>query len=206
MMISPDEGRRPITDQKIFFFDVETTGLDPKLHDIVQISGLIEYRGQVVKEFDLKCQPINWDSISQEALDITCLTLDDLKGFPDHNESYQKLIKIMDSVVDKYDKTDKMIIAGYNVDFDITMLQSFFEKHGNKYMYSYFNSHRMDVYRVLNAFWGYNDMLRTFPDLKLETVARQFGIKHEAHDALSDIRVTRRLAHRIIAETPILLF
>lgn len=54
---------------KVLYFDCETTGTDPIEQDITQISGLIEIDGKVVDKFNFRCQPLNWDGISPEALE-----------------------------------------------------------------------------------------------------------------------------------------
>ena len=34
-------------DKKVFWFDVETTGLDSKIHDIIQLACIIEINGEI---------------------------------------------------------------------------------------------------------------------------------------------------------------
>ena len=43
---------------KIFYFDTETTGLDPKRHDIIQLAYIVEINGEVKEEGEFKLQPI----------------------------------------------------------------------------------------------------------------------------------------------------
>ena len=66
---------------KIFFNDVESTGLNAKTQDIVQIGGLITENFRPLEEINLKCQPRRWDTISDTALKINHNTRETLKTY-----------------------------------------------------------------------------------------------------------------------------
>jgi len=183
-----------IKSNKILWFDVETTGLDPKENDIIQLSGMIEIDNEIKDTFNFKMQPYNWNSISDEALKINNTTIEDLKSYEDPNIQYKKFRSILDKYVSKFDKLDKFIAAGYNVRFDIDFLKEYFIKNNNSYLFSYIGGYSLDVYQIVIALYHLN-LKREYPvkNFKLETLAQDEGIEIKAHDALSDVEATREL-------------
>ena len=117
--------------RKVLYFDVETTGLDAKLNDIIQLSGIIEIDGEIKETFNLKMQPFDWTTISSEALNVTGTTDEMLKSYGTPQKAFSDFIGLLSTYVDRYDKTDKMYAAGYNVQFDIGFLREFFLKNGD---------------------------------------------------------------------------
>ena len=67
----------------------------------------------------------------------------------------------------------------------------FFAKNGDVYYGSWFNWKRIDPLGVLYFMDGMGKI--SLPNYKLETVCDHFGIKIDAHDAISDIRATKQL-------------
>lgn len=176
--------------QKIFWFDVETTGLDPKKHDIVKLAYLVDIDHEL-KESGCFCfRPKNVPAIMPQAMEVNKLTVDQVMKFPPSEEGYEKIIKRLDHYVDKYDKHDKLIIGGYNVHFDINFFRSFFLSHGNSYFGSYFFAPPLDVYSLVSLNLRKGLRLENY---RLETVCRYFGIDLIAHEPESDICGTRKL-------------
>ena len=180
---------------KVFYFDVETTGFDPKVNDITQLAGMIEIDGKIKEKFNLRSQPLNWDDISESALEVTGIGIEELKKYPKASEAYSDLIKILDKYCDKYDKFDKFYFAGYNVRFDIDFLHQFFVKQGDQYFGSWFNWKSVDPFPFLH-YMDYKGMIK-LPNYKLETVCEHFEIEIKAHDAMSDILATRKIIGHI---------
>jgi DNA polymerase-3 subunit epsilon len=179
-----------VINQKIFWFDVETTGLDPNKQEIVKLAFEVEI-DQKLKEHDCICiRPENILAIMPQALETNKLTMDQIMKFPPATEGYKKIIKTLDHYVDKYDKTDKLILAGYNVNFDIGFFRSFFTRQNNSYFGSYFFAPPLDVYSLVSLNLRKGLRLNNY---RLETVCDYFGIKIIAHDPESDISATREL-------------
>lgn len=182
---------------KIFWFDTETTGLDPKLHDILQLAFLIEIDGKIIAKHNFNIQPCNYTNITKEALEINGLTIKKIKTFEKPREVYLKLIKILDTYVDKYNKKDKFHPAGYNIaSLDVPILKQFFLKNENQYYGSYFDYHLIDPISTL-ALFEYKGIL-ALEDFKLATASKHFKIKIDAHKAMSDIEATRELALKLL--------
>ena len=176
---------------KVLYFDVETTGTDPILNDIVQISGIVEVDKEVKEKFSFNVRPVNFENISKEALFVNRLTIDQLKSFDDLATIHKKLVDIFDKYVDKYNKNDKFFPAGYNCRFDLDFLKASFEKVGDQYFGSYFNYHVLDPLPIL-YFLEYRGKIK-LDNYKLSSVCAFFNIDITAHDSASDIEATRKL-------------
>lgn len=177
---------------KVLYFDTETTGIDHKIHDVVQLSGLIEIDGKVEEEFDLYCQPFDFNSINENALAVNKTTVENLKKYPTPKEMYSTFISILAKYVDKFDRNDKFTPAGYNIGFDIEFMNSFFKKNGDNYWGSWQNWSGIDVLPIIR-YLAYMKAIDPVENYKLETICQCFKIKIDAHNALGDIKATRSL-------------
>lgn len=178
---------------KYLFYDFETTGLDPKRHSIHQLSGIIEIDGQEVERFDIKFRPLAGREISQEALDLKGLTVEQLNAYPEAAFSFNQFVNILAKHVDRYSKTDKMFLVGYNNRaFDDQFLIELFNCMGDKYFGSWFWYNTIDVFVLATYAYRYKRPL--LPNFKLMTVAKLSGIEvndDSLHDALYDVELTR---------------
>ncbi|MDG6938303.1 MAG: 3'-5' exonuclease, partial [Nitrososphaerota archaeon] len=128
-------------------------------------------------------------------LAATGLTREEMLSFPDPEEAHGKLLAVLEAHCDKYDRSDKFVVAGYNVKFDVDFLFQWFKKCGDPYCGSWLNGKRVDPLPV--AHWlDYLGVL-SLPDYKLVTLARHFGIEFDAHDAMNDIRATRDVMEKV---------
>ena len=181
---------------KIFWNDVETTGLDPKRNDIISLACIIEIDGVIKEEFKLNIQPFDWNNIEMSALKINGITIEQLKTFILPKEAHKKLKSYLKKYVDPYNRNDKFQFAGYNNDFDIKFMSEFFKKCGDKYFGPWIDYHRLDPQVLLQFLHLKGDI--NLPNYKLETVAKYFGININAHDAMSDIKATREIVQKLI--------
>lgn len=188
-------------DIKLLYFDTETTGLDPIKNDIIQISGIIEINNEVKEEFDFKVQPHSYENISKEALEVNNITIEQMKSFSTPKETLNKLIKMFNKYVFKFNKFDKFFPVGHNVGFDVDFLFEFCEKCGFNYLGSYLDYHKADTMVLLMALMVNNKI--PVGSTKLTAACEENKIELiNAHDALADIRATRllwkKLSERII--------
>jgi DNA polymerase III alpha subunit (gram-positive type) len=184
--------------KKIFWFDVETTGLDPNQHDVIQLAYAVEVGGAIREEGNIFLQPFNYESVTPEALSVHGITMERLKMFQPPGAAYRRLIEILGGHVDKYDRSDKFQPAGYNTRFDLDFLKQFFVKNGDQYFGSFFNYKTIDPLAALYFLDGVGQI--ALPDYKLQTVCEHFNIAIKAHDAQSDIRATRELVKRLYSK------
>lgn len=182
--------------EKVFYLDTETTGLIVPKHDIIQLAYIVEINHKVEEEGEFLVQPFSYNNIEQGALDINKRTIEEIKTFPEPRIVHPQILTLLDKYVDKYNKQDKFIPAGYQVDFDIRMFNNFFKKSNHKYFWSYFDYHKLDPITFIF-------MLEYKGLIKLEShhlvdVCKYFGIEINAHDALSDIQATRKLIYKLM--------
>ena len=186
---------------KILWVDVETTGLDAIKNGIIQLSCIVDIDGEIKDTLNLFIKPFDNDEIVPEALEVTGIKIEDLKGFISPNDALLKLQTMMSKYVDKYKrnkiKNDKFYWGGHNTQFDMNFVQEFFKKCGDKYFGSWFNYRQIDTLRMADflVFSGKN-----FGEShKLGDLCKIGNIKLQAHDSMSDITASREIAYRFKA-------
>ena len=180
---------------KLLFFDLETTGLNPMVDEIIQFSAVIEIDDEIIEEIDLKARPTDSKLIQPEVLKLLGTTEDEIMSRElSQVELYEAILAFYDKHVDKYDRNDKLIPVGYNIDFDKSFMRQFFLHHDNRYIDSYFNHHSLDVMAFTHIFLIYGKIPPCQENLKLTTMCKYAKIPLEkAHDSLYDTHAMRRL-------------
>ena len=79
---------------KLFFYDLETTGINPGRHGIHQISGQIVIDGQVMESFNFHVRPNPKAQIDPQALAVAGVTAEQILNYPPMEEIFGKLIAI----------------------------------------------------------------------------------------------------------------
>lgn len=180
---------------KIFYFDMETTGVMHWKNGVHQISGAIEVDGVLMEEFNFNVQPNPLCIIDEVALSVSNVTKEKVLSYELMGKVYLDIIGILSKHVDKYNKADKFFLIGYNnASFDNAFLRAFFVQNGDNYFGSWFWSSTIDV-MVLAAEHLKNERHKMV-DFKLKTVAAYMGIpvdETKLHDALYDIELTRNI-------------
>jgi len=182
---------------KTLWFDVETTGLDPIKHDIVQVAGIIESEGKIIEEFEFFQQPKNRNDVDAYALKVQNKTLDDVMAYPENGNIYRKMIGIFNKHVNKFSIFDKFMPAGQNVQFDKQFLYSTWNKNGDSYLGSYLWGANIDLLTAVAIAIDMGKMdiplnKKGAPGYKLEFIAKVLGVNLEnAHSAIDDIKATR---------------
>lgn len=187
---------------KLFFYDLETTGTNPGRHGIHQISGEIVIDGKTVETFDFKVQPNPKAQIEDAALEVGDVTREQIMAYPPMGQVYTQLVEMLSKYVDKFDKTDKFHLVGYNNrGFDDNFLRGFFLQNGDKYFGSFFWADSIDVLVLASTFLA--DRRAELQNFKLATVADFLGIDTTAgklHDASFDIFVTKAVFDFIMSK------
>ena len=185
---------------KIIFIDTETGGVNPEKAALIQLSGIIRIDKKDVEKFNFYIKPFENSEVTEKALEVQGITLEELKTdkYVEEKEVYKQFINLLDKYIDKYDRTDKFIVAGYNVRFDVDILKAFFQRHGNNFLFSYLDSSMLDpLYSIrLLQIAG---ILPVLENNKLETWCKHFEIELKAHDSLEDIEATKKLIGKLIS-------
>ncbi len=188
---------------KLFFFDLETTGLDNQKHAIHQISGKIIIDGIEKTKFNFKVKPFTGACIDETALKIGGVTEEQIMQYESCQANYIKLLTLIQKYVNRFDTGDKFHLVGYNnSSFDNQFLRSFFKVNKDDYFGSYFWSDSIDVMVLASNFLKYDR--HNIRDFKLKTVAQWFKIEVDAkklHDAEYDIELTEMIYNIIDNKT-----
>lgn len=177
---------------KKLFIDVETTGLDAKRSDIVQLSTIVEY-DDIFEAFDIKFKPSKNSVIEEKALEKMGVRSEELYKYKySSNEAYILFKKFLNKHIDSYDSEDKFFVIGYNTKFDFDFLREFFIKNDDFYIGSYLKNQYIDVLQMIYILSFYGKL--SLKNYRLETVCEEFKIELEkAHDSLADIVATKQL-------------
>ena len=185
---------------KILWLDTECTGVDAFRNDIIQIGYLIEVDGQMMEESEILMKPGPDSVISPEALMKNKFSEKDFESFQSQSEGIYKFETALQRHIDRFDSRDKFVLAGYNVGFDDKFLRAAFKKNKNDYYGAYIMWAKLDVQSFLARYLIETDT--SLPNQKLETVCHHFDIEFDAHDALEDIKATRKLYTILTEEIP----
>ena len=184
---------------KIIFIDVETGGLDVETCALTQLSAIVVVDKETKAMFNAYVKPFKNASFSLEALEVQGRKFEDFQNINcyDEKDVYKEFVAFLDKYVDKFNKNDKFIVAGYNVDFDIKVIDSFFKRNRNYFLFSYFGSYPIDPFHSIRML----QMVGKLPILennRLETWCNHFEIKINAHNSLGDIIVTKKLITKFL--------
>lgn len=181
---------------KVFWFDTETSGTDHNKNGIIQLGYLLEVDGEVKErgEITANCAA---KEISDGALKVNGYTRAQIAGFQPASHMYKELHSLFSKYVSPYDRSDKLIAAGYNVDFDLRFLRRLWYDNGDKYFGSFFAFAPIDpsvIFRYLQR----EAILDPIIKLTLSDMAEYLGVSSEgAHDAMTDVLMTRAVTEAL---------
>jgi DNA polymerase-3 subunit epsilon len=108
-----------MSEQKLVFIDVETTGVNPERNGLTQVSGCVQIGDEVKESFDYFVRPYPQDAIEMAALEVTGM---DRRQFlppdhPDHlavpgqlfedpKDIYVRLSTMFSKYASQYDKSE----------------------------------------------------------------------------------------------------
>lgn len=182
---------------KFLLYDTETTGLNTKTCGLHQLSGMVLQYDQdsrefaILETFDYHIRPISGKMVTQSALDIGNLTIEQLRAYPEASKVFATFTELLSRHVDKYNREDKFFQVGYNINFDKEVLRQWFTDLGDKYFGSWFWPNVIDLMsdatRILANVRPYME------NFKLGSVAEMLGAKvpfDKLHDSMEDVYLT----------------
>ncbi len=175
----------------VIWLDTETTGLDAVKNDVIQIAVIVENgAGEVLETANFLCAPHSFEHIHPKALEVNKRTIEELRTFPAPEAVLSDFITLLNTYKEE---GEKFVIAGYNISYDIRMMEQWFVKGGRSTANwaEYFDYHSYDVFTLWKAFASKQGI--KLLNNKLTTVAEFFELQFDAHEAQSDIAVTRRI-------------
>lgn len=149
-------------------FDLETTGLEPTIHEIIEIGALKYKNGQLVDEFSVLIRPVH--SISQVITDITGI-----------NDELVKNELPIESVLPKFlEFIEDLPLIAHNSSFDL----SFIEENVKRLNLSMLKNKNIDTLELAKKYIpkAYN--------YKLETLKKFFHLEYGSHRSIDDCKTT----------------
>jgi DNA polymerase III alpha subunit (gram-positive type) len=167
------------------FIDIEATGLNLILNEIIEIGVVITTPELVViEEFDLKIHPVRIETADPVSLKIS--NYDPVLWEGAYN--LKEAMEIFSS------KVRDCIMVGQNVAFDFAFLEYTFSK---LEMQNTMHYHKLDTISIAWAKMHNDPTLERF---SLREMGERFGIVNEkAHTALSDARATYELYKKLMS-------
>ena len=166
------------------FIDIETTGINVLLHEIIEIGCVVTTPElKVLEEFELKIKPERIEDADPAALKIN------------HYDPllWQGAYELPEAMKILADEAKNSIMIGHNVAFDSGFLEHAFARVG---VLNSMHYHKLDT---VSMSWA---KLHREPDLEhfsLREMCSRFGIKNEnPHSALSDARATFELYKKLM--------
>jgi DNA polymerase III alpha subunit (gram-positive type) len=172
----------------LFFLDFETSGLDCARHGIIQAGWIVEKNGTILSEQGFDVQLYRGCDINPVALEINDFTIERcMAGKP---------LEVMTAALRgalAAGFTSKIVPIGHRISFDLGFFREACEKTRDN-LAIFVDFHKQVDTLGLAQWLNHTGYIHT-KDNKLETLCDYYGIKIEAHDALSDVRAVRQLYH-----------
>jgi exonuclease I len=170
------------------FVDLETGGLTPDRHSILQVAAVLTDQNLCVQSYFMSyVKPHPSLIVTPEALSINQLKLEELEMAPDEALVAQALNNFASLT------SSKPRFAGYNCKFDLQFLDELWKRQGvtaPPYKVPW-----LDVLDVVRIKPDFDAQLANF---KLATLAQHMGIDSKSvHDALADLIITIEVAKRL---------
>lgn len=176
--------------------DIETTGLDSHLHDVIELSmyRLGDESGNAQKTWCLK--PLTPDTIDPGALRVNGHKLEDLlhktkEGRERYLEPTKVLVDVENWLADDGLPAEKRFLIGQNIGFDKERLEQLWIKCNAKDSFP-IGRRTLDT-MILELFF---DFCRgSFAEgYSLNQIIKRYGVKNEkAHSAAADVKATKEV-------------
>jgi DNA polymerase III epsilon subunit-like protein len=173
---------------KLLFIDTETSGLNPKVHGILQLATmLVDLEDNFIAEFNEKMRPPAYREIDDAALAINKFTVSDI-----NNQQNTSLVrdKFKDFLVENKCTPKNTYLVGWNIMFDVSFINDSFHE---GLLRTHVNYHHMDLSCVVGflKLWGiaFEDLGSLSLKNTAEYIDRRSGIKPSRvyHNAYSDV-------------------
>lgn len=189
---------------KLFFVDLETTGVDREKHGIHQISGAIVIDGVIMEKFNFRVAPGPSAFIDNKALEVCGVTYEQIRNYPPMQDVFLAILYMIHLYVNIEDPKDKFTIVGYNaLKFDSGHFAKWFQVNGQLKTFKlvFWLGSVLDVMIIATNYIGNNR--HELENMKLVTVAKYLGITVDEsmlHDAEYDIYLTYEIHRRCFGQ------
>lgn len=164
------------TERMLAITDVETTGLDANIHEILEIGLLVvdQKTLKLLDKYEVKVRPVNLRSANRKALQVA--------GY--NERDWRKSVDLEVAMQTYSDKTRDAVFFAHNVYFDWSFITRAFQKTGVE---DHMDYHRVDLFTIA---WARRKELG-LKKLNLDELAKRFGIPPEPqpHRALNGVKL-----------------
>ena len=157
--------------------DLETTGLNPKRDRIIEIGAVKVRDGKVVETFQQLIDPKQ--QLEERVEELTGISSKELEGQPTIQEVFPALQEFL----------GEDVLLGHRVLFDCSFLKRTFTNEKIP-----FERKGIDTLKLARQF------VTDCESKKLESLCKHYGIKQQAHRALSDAQATVELYQKLVKE------
>lgn len=174
---------------KIIFLDTETGGLNPNENSLLSIGLAIWEDGEIKekKEFFIKEENYN---VTKKAMEINNIDIDYLKINGMEKKEIKKEIK---NIV-KSNFKDKAILAGHNINFDISFFKKIFTENEFSELFSY---RTIDTASIIK----YISIKKKIPLNSLDDIINYYKLPiNDRHTALADAVLTAKVFTKLLEE------
>ena len=171
--------RKHISLMQPAFLDIETSGLEPTVHDIVEIAIIHPEKGEWSSRVKLDPGAV----VQQEALKINGYIEGEWSAAPSFDQLMPKISELLDQV----------IIVAHNVAFDMAFIEYAFKRRSK-------TSNNLSRYRIDTMMLAYEHLVPSgISRLSLDAVCDFLGISNEGnHRALQDARRCKAVYEKLM--------
>ncbi len=204
-----------MNNQVIICLDTETTGLDPKIHEVIEIyavaldpASLTAVTGGV---FHSLIRPSDFTSIDEKAMQVNGISLEELKTSPKQKYVWKKFASWVKEHNKGKSKTEYTapIVAGKNVAFDL----GFIKEAANKYLQGTTLFRERPVLELENFLYLWFENDSSWESYGLDSCRKAFGIESKgshraAKDVIDTVRIFRAFfrLHRMLKSSELVDF
>lgn len=177
----------------IYVADVETTGLDSRKYDVIELS-LYRLSDGVQKTWCLK--PTNPNNIDPVSLRINGHKLEELRhetkaGRDRYLDPVSTIVQIENWIAEDGVPAENRVLCGQNIAFDRDMLQQLWEKCQSSDSFP-FGRRTMDTMQIeFFLDWCKGSLAEGY---SLNNLVKKYGVKNEkAHSAEADVKATKEV-------------
>jgi len=181
----------------IYLADTETTGLDSRDNDIIELS-LYRLNDDVQKTWFVR--PINIEAIDLDALRVNGHKMEDLRletkyGRETYQDPMKVIVEVENWIAEDGVPTNNRILCGHNVHFDKNMLEQLWIKCQSHDSYPLSRKRTLDTMQIeFFLDWCKGSMADGY---SLSNLTKKYGVKNEkAHSAAADTKATKEVLQK----------